>query len=333
MIKVGVIGSGFGLYGLLPAFNSVRGCKVVSICGKNSERLLKYCKSIGLEKIYTSWEEMLDNENLDAIAIAVTPNAQYEISKTAIKRGIHIFAEKPLTANLTQAKELLNLANKKKIKTAVDFIFPEIEEWRKLKEIIDKKSLGKLMQINLSWDFQSYNLKNNSLNWKNNTSEGGGALAFYFSHSLYYLEYFAGKILKIKSSLNYGLGKKLGETGVDLLLKFENNISGTAHLNSNAPGLNRHQLTFIFESGTVVLENDGSVVGDFNITIYKDGKEKKTILNKIKKTKNEDERVKIVKRIAKRFINAINKDEDMTPSFKEGVRIQELIEKVRKNAS
>lgn len=114
MIKIGIVGSGFGLYGLLPAFNSTKGCKVVAICGEKTQRLLNYCKSIGLNKIYTDWQVMLDKQKLDAVALAVTPNAQYKIAKVAIEKGLHIFAEKPLAVTHREAKELLRLATKKK---------------------------------------------------------------------------------------------------------------------------------------------------------------------------------------------------------------------------
>src|SRR3989344_5754522 len=151
MIKVGIIGSGFGLYGLLPAFNSTPGCIVTSICGKKTERLVNYSEKIGLKKIYTNWKVMLNNEKLQIVALAVPPNVQYKISKAAIKKGLHIFAEKPLTPKLKQAKELLFLAEKKKIAHAVDFIFPEIEAWKKVKKMLDKKIYGKLIEIRLNW--------------------------------------------------------------------------------------------------------------------------------------------------------------------------------------
>ena len=54
---MGIIGSGFGLYGLLPAFNSIKKCQVVSMCGKKTDRLVNYCKGIGLNNIYTDWKD------------------------------------------------------------------------------------------------------------------------------------------------------------------------------------------------------------------------------------------------------------------------------------
>ncbi len=325
MLKVGIIGSGFGLYGLLPAFNSLNSCQVVSICGKKTERLLNYCRKIGLEKIYTDWKLMLKKEQLDVLASAVIPDAQYEIAIFAIKTGINIFAEKPLAANFKQAKELLKLAKKKKVKHTIDFLYPEIEQWKKVKSLIDSKSSGNLKYLYVNWDFPIPGIKINRPNWKSDISQGGGALAYYFSHALYYLEYYCGEILSFKSNLLYN---KDEEVGADIIFKFKNGISGYAHLSCNGV-LNRHHLMFQCEKGTIVLENINDTVTDFIIKIHSDTEVKQIYLPENKIRENEDERVRIVRKLADRFIKSCIQRKPIVPSFKEGVRVQELIEKVR----
>lgn len=330
MLRVGIIGSGFGLYGLLPAFRLVKNCQVVSICGRKTDRLVNYCKEIGLKKIYTDWQQMLNEEKLDAIAIAVTPNAQYQIAKTAINKGINIFAEKPLAANYEQVKELFNLVKKRGVQNAVDFIFPEIKEWQKVKKLIDAKKLGDLKKISANWDFLSYDIKNNITSWKTDINQGGGALSFYFSHTLYYLEYFAGKITDIKSTFTYSKKSRNGaEVGVDLLLKLGKNVTGNAHINCNSPILNKHKLVFECEMGTIVLENEDNITRGFIIKIKRGNNKEEIIMPKEKTVVDEDQRVQVVKTIATRFVDCCIRNKDFKPSFKEGLRVQELIEKIR----
>lgn len=331
MLKVAIVGSGFGLYGLLPAFNSIKECRVVAICGKKTKRLRNYCSSINLKNIYSYWEAMLDSEKIDILAIAVPPIMQYEIAKVAIKKHINIFAEKPLAANYNQALELFKLAKKCKIKHAVDFIFPEIEEWKKVKQFIDNKKFGKLKQFSVDWDFLSYDIKNRKSSWKTDVALGGGALSFYFSHTLYYLEYFAGGILRLSSTLYYSK-KSLngGEVGVDLSLKFKNGIVGRTQLSCNNKDLNKHQLTFQFEKATVILENQNSSVTNFIIKIQMNGDSNRIYLAKEKINRGEDERVRIVKKLASRFIDSCIQKKPFKPSFNEGSRVQWLIEKIRR---
>ena len=332
MIKIAIVGSGFGLYGQLPAFNLITNCKIVAICGKKTERLINYCESIGLKKIYTDWQEMLSNEKIDAIAIAVDPYSQYKIAKKAMEKGINVFAEKPLAVNVSQAKELLELAKKNKITHVIDFIFPEIDLWQKAKQLIAGKALGKLEHISVNWDFLSFDIKNKISSWKTNVSEGGGALSFYFSHVLYYLEYYGGKISDLRGKLSYSNeSPNKGETGVDIFFKFKNGANGDAHISCISRDLNRHQLIFKCEKGEIILENKNKIVDNFTLTIHK-GDKRDVLKSNDRTLDNEDERVKVVRKIAGKFVEACLYHKQTTPSFVEGLRVQKLIEKIRKES-
>lgn len=331
MLRVGIIGSGFGVIGLMPAFDSVENCKVVAICAKKSRELISYCDRTGFKNIYTNWQLLLENEGLDAIAIAVTPSVQYQIAKIAITKGLHVFAEKPLAANISQARELFALAKKNKIIHGIDFIFPEISEWKKVKELISTETFGKLEHISVSWDWLSGDIKNKRSSWKTSVAEGGGALAFYFSHGLYYLEHFAGEIENVKSLFTNTKESINGdEVGVDILLKFQRGITGHAHASCNSKGLTKHQIIFQCEDGVIVLENQNAVVDKFIIKTYSQSGIKQLRVRKDRGHKNDDERVKIVRKIATRFVNSCISKKQMFPSFIEGLRVQELIEMVRK---
>ncbi len=331
-LRLGIVGSGFGLYGLLPAFHSLRNCQVVSICGHKNSRLLEFCKGINLNNIYEDWQDMLAQEQLDAIALAVPPLIQYQIACIAIKKGLHIFAEKPLTVTLLQARELYKLAVKNKITSAVDFIFPEIDEWRKIKEFLDSKKYGKLNYIAVNWDFLSYDIKHKKSSWKTDVGKGGGALSFFFSHVLYYLEYFAGEISTISSLLSYSKESiNGGEVGIDLLLTFKEGIKGYTHGRCDTQGLWRHQIYFYCEKATISLRNENSVVNNFKIEIFTEEKGKQLLTKKKPELiTDEDERVKEVRKIATRFVDACLEKKQMTPSIEHGLRVQELIEKIRR---
>lgn len=316
MIKIGIIGSNFGKIGLIPAFSSIAGCKVIAT-------------SSGQD-----WHSMLTNNDLDAIAIAVKPSAQYKIAKFAMKKGIHIFAEKPLASNLKQAKELLAIATKYNITNTLDFTFPEINEWVKVKELLDKERYGKLKNISVSWQWLSGDIKYKKSSWKTSLREGGGVLSFYYSHGFYYLENFAGKIASIETLFTHSKDSKNGaEVGIDMKIKWEKGIKGDVHISCNNRDEVKHQLIFKCEKGTITLENKDAIVNKFRIIVNTKKGNKEIKVKKIKDKKNEDERVKEVRKIATRFIKACNKKKQTYPSFADGVRVQKLIEMARKSKS
>ena len=170
--------------------------------------------------------------------------------------------------------------------------------------------------------------KHKVVSWKSNTENGGGALAFYLSHTLYYLEFLAGKIKETQANFSY-YDKKKGETGVDLLLNFNNGIQGNLQFSSTSVGVQTHRVVCICKNATIVLENNKNVIQDFSLTIHTKDKIIPVVSKKEEIKNNEDERVEIVKKIVKRFIKGCKEKTEITPSFKQGVEIQSLIEKIK----
>ena len=69
---------------------------------------------------YPGYEELL--QDVEAVDIAATTSSHYELAKAALEQGKHIFIEKPITSELWQAEELVNLANQKGLKIQVGHI-------------------------------------------------------------------------------------------------------------------------------------------------------------------------------------------------------------------
>ncbi len=334
-LRVAIIGSGFGQYGLLPAFRSIPECEVVALCGKKRQQLVDYCTAthFDFQKIYADWRTLLKKEHPDALALAVTPRGQYQIASHAIKQGIHIFAEKPLAINLSQAKKLLSLATRYRVVHGIDFIFPEIPEWEEAKKIIHERTYGSLRHISTEWDFLSYDIRNRASTWKTDAKEGGGALSFFFSHGLYYLENFAGKITKTKSICTYSPESINGaETGVDIVFTSKTGVTGAAHISCNTRGITRHKVTLYCEHATITLENRDSVVDNFTLEIHTEDSVKRIQPRTRRSRHGEDPRVKTVEKIAGRFVRACLHKTSMTPSFKNGVSVQTIIDTVRKES-
>jgi D-xylose 1-dehydrogenase (NADP+, D-xylono-1,5-lactone-forming) len=331
VINIAFIGSGFGLYGLLPAFYKIKQCNIIAYCGKKTERSLNYCSSINLNRIYDKWEDVFLNEKIDAIAIAVTPIQQYEIARYALINGIHVFAEKPLALNYKQAKELTELSIKNNIITAVDFIFPEIPAFIEVKRLIKTGELGDLKSISIAWKFLSYDLKNNINGWKTNSDLGGGALSFYCSHILYYLEWLIGKI-NITSSHFYFPKNTESTSESALKIEFEFGLSGKGYIDFDCFCSDKfeHIVKVEGKKKIISLVNKKNNCDGFNIqNVTNIESEYITPPQKILDKTVEDERVKYINKIAERFIRSIDTKNIMTPNFMDGLRVQELIEDIR----
>lgn len=92
---------------------------LVGVCDFSPSQANKVAIELGT-KAFNTPKDLVGK--VDAVTIAATTTAHYEIAKTFLSAGIHVFVEKPITATLPQAEELVNLAAQKNLKLAVGHI-------------------------------------------------------------------------------------------------------------------------------------------------------------------------------------------------------------------
>jgi len=215
----------------------------------------------------------------------------------------------------------------------LDFLFPEIPEWHEAKKVIENKVIGEILNVNVDWTFLSYDLRNRIKSWKTDVRQGGGALSFYFSHTLYYLEYFLGRIKNIQcdfSSSEKSMNE--GETGINTTILFENGCKGNANMDISNPDQQKHTVEFHGKDGTITLQNvSNDFVDNFELIVntVKGAEKIKPKIHYTSLDESDDPRVKIIKPIAERFINWCNTGVAAKPDFQDGLRVQELIEMTR----
>ncbi|MCK9309339.1 MAG: Gfo/Idh/MocA family oxidoreductase [Candidatus Cloacimonetes bacterium] len=112
MIRIGVVGVGHLGQHHARKFQSIEGACLAGIYDRNQARADEIAKKLDT-KAFPSYEALLDA--CDAIDIAATTTAHYELAKPALLAGKHIFLEKPITSELSQAEELLALAEQRKL--------------------------------------------------------------------------------------------------------------------------------------------------------------------------------------------------------------------------
>lgn len=118
-----------------------------SVCDANPE-FLKQCRDeYGISKTFSNYTDVLADPAVKTIAIAVPAVLHHEIAKAALLADKDIFIEKPLALNLTDAEELIKIANDRRRILMVDHILQYHPAIVKLKDLIHNGGLGKLQYI------------------------------------------------------------------------------------------------------------------------------------------------------------------------------------------
>ncbi len=118
-LNVGVIGVGH--LGKLHAkmFTQISNCNLVGVFDLNTAQ----AKTIADEfntAAFASIDELL--EKVNAVSIAATTSAHYEVAKKCFEKNIHVFVEKPITATIEQGEELVKVAKEKNLKFQIGHI-------------------------------------------------------------------------------------------------------------------------------------------------------------------------------------------------------------------
>ncbi|MGL6174972.1 MAG: Gfo/Idh/MocA family protein [Cellulosilyticaceae bacterium] len=112
MIRFGVVGTNWISNEFIKAVENLEDCEVTSIYSRKLETGKKFAEENKLQYYYTSYEEMLASEEVDAVYIG-SPNAlHFEQSLAAIQKKKHVICEKAITSNVKELKQLIEEAKK-----------------------------------------------------------------------------------------------------------------------------------------------------------------------------------------------------------------------------
>jgi predicted dehydrogenase len=143
-VRVGVVGYGYWGPNIVRNLNAIDRCEVASICDRNVKALKRAQKLYPAARLTTDFTEVLESSDTDAVAIVTPVWTHFELARTALENGKHVFVEKPFTSTSAQATELIELASRKNLQIMVDHTFLFSGAVRKIRELIDKGALGRL---------------------------------------------------------------------------------------------------------------------------------------------------------------------------------------------
>lgn len=218
-----MIGAGYWGPNLIRNFLALDEIDRVVACDLDEGRLALMRKMFyGIETV-TNYNEVVQRPDIDIIVIATPVSAHYDIAKKALSAGKHCFIEKPMTASVAEADELINLAEQKGRVLFVDHTFIYTGAVRKMKEIITSGRLGEIyyfdsVRINLGLFQHDVNVI-----WD---------LA---PHDLSIMDYLLEKApLAVSATGACHVGNGLEDIAY-LTLEFENNLIAHFHVNWLAP--------------------------------------------------------------------------------------------------
>ena len=255
-VRIGIVGLGNMGSGHAHQFlaGKVSRMELAAVADSDPEKL----KRVPQVKGFSSADEMIASGLIDAILIATPHYDHTTIGIKALKAGIHVLVEKPISVHRADCERLIAAHTNKKQVFAAMFNQRTDHYYIKIRELIRSGELGEIRRVN--WIITNWFRTETyyaSGGWRATwAGEGGGVLLNQCPHNLDLFQWMFGMPVKLRSHIGFGRYHAIEvDDDVTAYMEFKNGATGVFITSTGeAPGTNR--LEIVAERGRVVYEND-----------------------------------------------------------------------------
>lgn len=147
MLQIAIIGYGYWGKNLVRNFYSLPDCTVRLVADTDANKLASLKQLYPGIALTTNLQEVFADHAIDAVVIATPVFSHYVLAKQALLAGKHVLVEKPMTASVAEAEELIELAGRKNKLLMVDHTFLYTGAVEKIKALVRSGEIGKINYI------------------------------------------------------------------------------------------------------------------------------------------------------------------------------------------
>ena len=194
---------------------SVASENIVALCDVDERYLAAAAERYPKAKTYIDWRKMLEQNDIDAVTVSTTEHTHAPASVMAMKRGKHVYCEKPLAHSVYEARVMRETYRETKVATQMGTQIHATDNYRRVVELVQSGAIGPVREAhvwvqqgiegprsrpeesqpvpdNLDWDlwlgpapqrpYHSCYFERRSITWQNWWDFGNGALGDMGSH-------------------------------------------------------------------------------------------------------------------------------------------------------
>ena len=171
MLNIGLLGcSSIARKAILPALVSNNHFDLKCVASRSVEKGKSYAAEFNCD--YCSYDELLENEQIDAVYISLPNVLHYPWGKKALEHGKHLLLDKPFTVHCEEARELIDLAGERDLVAMEGLMYVFHPSFKKVSELVKSGAIGKLRHIEGIFGIPHMAAEN----IRYNASLGGGAV-------------------------------------------------------------------------------------------------------------------------------------------------------------
>jgi predicted dehydrogenase len=348
LLRLAIIGAGFGAQVHLPAFLSIPVVRVVGLADSGSGRARRVAETIGQGVgAWDAWQEAVEAPDVDALSVATPPYVQAEIVHAALAAGKHVLCEKPFGLNGKEAARMWEQAQAAGLANALGFEFRMEPGIAEVQRLVASGEIGAVRRVRVTWLTRSGVDPAIRWSWRHHVQLGGGVLNAFASHVVDYVEWICNRrIHRVSASCQIivkertdSLGRKRAVTAEDhceLACDMEDGAIVEVTVSNCSSSEVGHRIEVDGERGRLVYLHKPPFAPDgATLRIETDARGPRMVsLDPLPPVVGYlDTRIAPFRELARRFVRAASgAPVDDLPDFASGVRVQRVLDAARESS-
>lgn len=167
-IRIGIVGAGRNTREKhIPGFRQIDGVEIVGVVNSSAESTERVATQFEIPHTYGSWQQLLEDDEIDAVMIGTWPNLHCEVTCAALDAGKHVLTEARMARNAAEAHRMLQAAHDHP--ALVKHIVPSpfgLAQNDYVKELIDDGFLGELRELVVIGATDTFHDSTQPLHWR-----------------------------------------------------------------------------------------------------------------------------------------------------------------------
>lgn len=352
-IKVGVVGGGFGRVHIL-AYRVTPGVEVTAFCQRTKARAEQIAREFGIPQVFTDYQEMLAHGGLDAVSLTTPTNVHLAMASEAFDHGISALCEKPLAMNKEEAAAMLKRGEDARLIHMTAFNFRFIPAFNRMKELMEEGYVGsRVLHVEANWFSERRADPNTPFGWRDQKEAVGfGAMGDMGVHLVDLVRWLAGDFRRVcgqqaiftkERPLADSSGTR--EVSVEDCAIFIGELAGGGLVsfaaNAAARGSPHQEIRILGDRGVLRAAVDRTkpdwMIGELWGAQGDGATEPLEIPEALKERLIPSDQRRVAREaifanLTRRFTDSIRTGEQPSPSFRDGLEAQKVLDAVEKSA-
>jgi predicted dehydrogenase len=209
------------------AYNKIADSSLVAVMRRDAEKAADYAHRHNVGKWYSDADELMDDPEVNAVSIATPPSSHLDYVKRAIKKGLNIYVEKPVTRNAAEAMEMAEAVHASGAKLTVAHYRRALPMFLHVKTLIDLRVIGDIRTVQIRmWQNREPGVPSYpGTNWRLDPEvSGGGYFHDLAPHQLDLMLYFFGEPEEYKGYSQNQANTSPADDNVSGYIVFKNKV-------------------------------------------------------------------------------------------------------------